>query len=217
MKAYLKNIIKSVLLEELGVVSSRTGLRTLRVFDFDDTLAKTNSRIWVTELDKETKDVVKEEYPITPAEYATFKVDVAAHHPNIEYMYDYREFAEIIDPKIIDFTFDILRKIVSKLREETSAPAVILTARGHNANKNIKDFLQSFDIDIPVITLEGSAPELKSNWIKETMLEKNVPHVEFFDDSPLNVKAVASLNSDQDLISNFGADLRVRSRLIKAH
>ena len=132
-------------------------------------------------------------------------------------MYDYREFAEIIDPKIIDFTFDILRKIVSKLREETSAPAVILTARGHNANKNIKDFLQSFDIDIPVITLEGSAPELKSNWIKETMLEKNVPHVEFFDDSPLNVKAVASLNSDQDLISNFGANLRVRSRLIKAH
>lgn len=223
MNEKLKSIIKSVILEvqeeheKLGVISARTGLRTLRVFDFDDTLAKTNSRVWISEYDKETGEQLGEEYAITPAEYAVFKVNVASKHPEKEYKYDYREFAEVRDPKIIDFTFAILRKVVSKLREESAFPAVILTARGHDANKNIKAFLQTFDIDIPVITLSGSAPELKSEWIKQAMLAKNIPHIEFFDDSPLNVKAVANLNSDLDLAAKFDENLRVRSRLIKAH
>ena len=220
MKREVYNALKMLIVEELkdlGVVSRRTGTKTLRVFDFDDTLAKTNSRVWVKELNKETGEPVKDEYAITPAEYAVFKVNVASKHPEIEYKYDYREFAEVRDPKIIDFTFDILRNVVSKLREESAFPAVILTARGHDANKNIANFLHSYDIDIPVITLDGSAPELKSNWIKNAMISRNIPHIEFFDDSPLNVKAVADLNSDEELISRFGQDLKVRSRIIKAH
>jgi len=216
MKQELKYIIKSIIFEELGVVSTRTGMRTLRVFDFDDTLAKTNSRVWVTEFDKDSGKQLEEEYPITPAEYAVFKTNVASKHPEKEYKYDYREFEEVINPKIIDFTFDILRNVVRKLREDSSSPAVILTARGHNANKNIANFLRSFDIDIPVITLEKSVPELKSNWIKDTMLSHNIPHIEFFDDSPLNVEAVVNLNNDLDLKSKFGTNLRVRSRIIKA-
>lgn len=217
MNQDLKNIIKAIIFEELGVVSSRTGIKTLRVFDFDDTLAKTSSRVWVTEFDKDSGEQLEEEYAITPAEYATFKTNVASKHPEKEYKYDYREFSEVIDPKIIDFTLAILRNVVNKLREEVSSPAVILTARGHAANKNITNFLRQFDIDIPVITLEGSAPELKSNWIKDTMLSRNIPHIEFFDDSPLNVEAVANLNNDIELKSKFGTNLRVRSRIIKAH
>jgi hypothetical protein len=220
MKRILYNALKILIVEELkdlGVVSKRTGAKTLRVFDFDDTLAKTNSRVWVTEFDKDSGEQLDDEYAITPAEYATFKVDVEAKHPEKEFKYDYREFAEVVNPKIIDFTFDILRNVVTKLREESSYPAVILTARGHDANKNISDFLSSFDINIPVITLNGSAPELKSNWIKDAMLSRNIPHIEFFDDSPLNVKAVNNLNNDEELMSKFGNDLRIRSRLIKAH
>lgn len=203
-------------LQDLGVVSNRTGSKTLRVFDFDDTLAKTNSKVAVTEFDKATGAMLGNEYFITPAEYAVFNVEVAPNYPNKEYKFDYREFAEVRDPKIIDFTFAILRSVVSKLREERSSPAVILTARGHEANKNIKTFLKSFNIDIPVVTLNGSAPELKSGWIKTTMLSNDIPHVEFFDDSPLNVKAVADLNTDPDLISSFAQNLKVRSRIIKA-
>ena len=212
--------LKTLIVEELkdlGVISKRTGTKTLRVFDFDDTLAKTNSRVWVKEFNKETGIPLGDEYAITPAEYAVFKTNVAEKHPEIDYKYDYREFAEVKDPKIIDFTFAILRSVVKKLREESAFPAVILTARGHDANKNIANFLRSYDIDIPVITLQGSAPKLKSDWIKAAMLSKNIPHIEFFDDSPLNVEAVNSLNSDEELIAKFGDMLKVRTRLIKAH
>ena len=153
---------------------------------------------------------------ITPAQYATFKVDVAAKNPDIEYKYDYREFAEVVDPKTIDWTFGILRSVLMKLREDQGIPAVILTARGHDANKNIREFLRSMNIDIPVITLAGSAPELKSEWIKQTMLDRNIPHVEFFDDSQLNIAAVKDLNNDPDLIEVFKQDLKVRARLVQS-
>lgn len=222
MNNNLKEIIKAVILEvheeefiKLGVPSEKTGLKTLRVFDFDDTLAKTNSKVGVTEYNKETGEQVKPEYMITPAEYATFKEDVAAKNPNIEYKYDYREFAEVVDPKTIDWTFEILNKVVRKLRSSENIPAVILTARGHDANKNIRAFLQSLDIHIPVKTLSGSAPELKSEWIKQTMLDRNIPHVEFFDDSRLNVAAVKELNNDPELIDMFKQELKVRSRLVQ--
>lgn len=220
MKRILYNALKILIVEELkdlGVVSKRTGAKTLRVFDFDDTLAKTNSKVWVTEFDKDSGIQLSDEYAIAPAEYATFKVDVAAKNLDKEYKYDYREFTEVINPKIIDFTFNILLNVVNKLRQESSYPAVILTARGHDANKNISDFLSSFDINIPVITLNGSAPELKSNWIKDAMLSRNISHIEFFDDSPLNVEAVSNLNNDEELTSKFGNNLRIRSRLIKAN
>jgi hypothetical protein len=223
MNKVLKEIIKSVILEvheeefkKLGVPSEKTGLKTLRVFDFDDTLAKTNSKVGITEYDKETGKQIKPEYMITPAQYATFKEDVTANNPSIEYKYDYREFAEVVDPKIIDWTFGVLNKIVRKLRASENIPAVILTARGEAANKNIRGFLQSMDINIPVKTLSGSAPELKSEWIKQTMLDRNIPHVEFFDDSRLNVAAVKELNNDPDLIETFKQDLRVRSRLVQS-
>ena len=102
------------------------------------------------------------------------------------------------------------------MREDVGIPAVILTARGHGANENIRKFLGSLGITIPVKTLNGSLPELKSQWIKQTMLDRDIPHVEFFDDSHLNVEAVADLNKDPELTSRFGKDLRVRSRIIEA-
>jgi len=222
MNKNLKQIIKAVILEvheeefiRLGVSSEKTGLKTLRVFDFDDTLAKTNSKVGVTEYNKETGEQIKPEYMITPAQYATFKIDTAENNPKIEYKYDYREFTEVVDPKIIDWTFEILNKIVKKLRASEDIPAVILTARGHDANKNIRAFLQTMNINIPVKTLNNSDPKLKSEWIKKTMLDRNIPHVEFFDDSRLNVDAVKELNNDSDLIEMFKQNLRVRSRLVQ--
>jgi hypothetical protein len=218
----LKTIIKSAILEikdsemkRLGKISSHTGIRTLRVFDFDDTIAKTNSKVGVTEFNKTTNEQVKDKYQITPAEYAKFKTDIIPFNPNVRYEFDYSEFAEVLDPQIIDWTFNILKKVVAKLHESDNFPAVILTARGHKANKNIRKFLAKYDIHIPVVTLDNSAPELKSNWVKHVMLDRDIPHIEFFDDSVLNVDAVNSLQSDSELIDKFGDTLRIRSRLIK--
>lgn len=214
---HLKQIVRAQILEALGVVSRRTSRKTLRVFDFDDTLVKTNSQVGVTEYDVDSGKKLGQTYWISPGRYSTFRTDTVPHHPEIRYEFDYRQFAEVRDPKIIDFTFRILQAVVSKLREDThGTPAVILTARGHDARESIKRFLQDQGIEIPVVTLNDSLPAAKAEWIKKAMLTGGIPHVEFFDDSPLNVKAVSVLNGDKELREMFRGDLLVRSRLVSA-
>jgi hypothetical protein len=218
LKKLIKNEVKSCLLEvtndeykKLGTKSQRTGLRTLRVFDFDDTIAKTNSFVGVTELDKETNQEIKPKYYISPGEYAVLEKD-----PSKSYNFDYSDFANVNNPKLIDQTFSILKNIVNKIREEDGLPAVILTARGHDANLNIREFLTSLDIKIPVRTLNSSDPTAKSEWIKKVMLDQNIAHVEFFDDSVKNIRAVNSLRQDPELINSFGNNLKIRTRLVVA-
>lgn len=201
---------------ELGTKSQRTGAKTLRVFDFDDTIAKTNSRVGITEYDKASKEQLKPKYFITPGAYAKFPMEVAANNPDIDYQFDYSQFSQVVDPKLVETTFKILRKIVGKIREDKGIPAVVLTARGHAANENIRSFLRSIGIVIPVQTLEGSNPQLKSEWIKRAMLDRDIAHVEFFDDSALNVMAVNKLKTDPELLDRFGSKLQIQSRLVKS-
>jgi len=212
LKQLIKNEIKTYLMEvsseeysNLGTKSQRTQVRTLRVFDFDDTIAKTSSKVGVTEFDSNSDVQLGDKYFITPGEYAVFEKDSAKR-----YEFDYGDFANVVDPRLIDQTFSILKSVVKKMREDQG----ILTARGHDANKNIREFLASLDITIPVQTLDGSAPELKSNWIKKIMLDRDIPHIEFFDDSVKNVRAVNSLREDEELKNRFGNLLRIRARLV---
>lgn len=218
LKELIRDEIKACLLEvtsdeykKLGTKSERTGIRTLRVFDFDDTIAKTNSKVGVVEIDKQTQQQVKEKYFINAGEYALLDKD-----PTKTYEFDYSDFANVNDPKLINQTFSILRNIVKKIREENGIPAVILTARGHDANHNIRNFLHSLDIKIPVKTLNTSDPNAKSDWIKQAMLNQHIAHVEFFDDSVKNIRAVNSLRDDVELKDRFGNDLRIRTRLVIA-
>ena len=176
LKELIKNEITAYLLEvsseeysKLGTKSGRTGVRTLRVFDFDDTIAKTNSKVGVTEFDKDSNRQLRAKYFITPGEYAVLEKD-----PEIRYEFDYSDFANVVDPRLIEQTFSILKSVVNKIREDDGIPAVILTARGSDANQNIREFLASLNVNIPVKTLNGSAPELKSEWIKQIMLDQNI-------------------------------------------
>ena len=59
----------------------------LRVFDFDDTLAKSDSKIHIT-------TDTGEKIVMTPAEYAT-------HTQNANYEYDFSEFSQVINPREI--------------------------------------------------------------------------------------------------------------------
>ena len=218
LKQLIKYEISAYLLEvtsdeykKLGTKSERTGIRTLRVFDFDDTIAKTNSKIGVVELDNQTQQQAKEKYFINAGEFSILEKD-----PAKTYEFDFSDFANVNDPKLVQHTFSILKNIVKKIREDDGIPAVILTARGHDANQNIREFLHSIDIKIPVKTLNSSDPKEKSEWIKQAMLNQDIAHIEFFDDSVKNIRAVNSLRDDIELKDRFGTNLRIRTRLVVA-
>jgi FMN phosphatase YigB (HAD superfamily) len=139
----------------------------LRVFDFDDTIAKSDSKIYIT-------TDTGEKLVMTPGQYATHKVN-----PNYEY--DFSEFDEVINPREIKQITNIVRNAINAGTE--GREIAILTARDQKSEDAIKKYLESIDIDTSKITfvLLGDS--------------SGATDVLFFDDSGKNVDAVQALTS----------------------
>lgn len=162
-------------------ISNLISENKLRVFDFDDTLVKSNSLVNV--LEKDTKKVVKQ---LTPAEFVNNKL---SHN---EY-YDFSDFDNVKDPKLIKWTINLLQKILNKTSRNKKV--AILTARGSEAKDNITNFLKSTlknSNKVEVITLGNSDPYKKSEWI-ENQIKNGYNDILFMDDSMSNVNAVKKL------------------------
>lgn len=166
MRRYLREAIR----QGLG------GRKKLRVFDFDDTIVRTNSLIHVT-------GPGGERFDLTPGEFAIYE-------PKRGDSFDFSDFSKLIDPQEIRWTLDILRRIVEKGGE-----VVILTARA--VSEPVHQFLE--DVGLPrleVIALGDGSPARKAEYIAGRLSQGDIGLVEFFDDSHKNVAAVAALQEE---------------------
>ena len=165
LKTYIRQIIKETLQAE----------KKLRVFDLDDTLVITKSKVHVT---KASGEVIH----LTPAEYAVYEKE-----PGDEF--DYSDFEGLVDPKAIRWTTKILKSVINK--HGTDA-AVILTARA--SEEPAREFFRINNIpEIPIVALGNSDPEMKAQWIKYVAKKFGYKEIEFFDDSKKNIAAVQRL------------------------
>jgi hypothetical protein len=157
----------------------------LRVFDFDDTIAKSDSNIHIT-------TDTGEKITMDPGEYATHKMN-----PNYEY--DFSEFDEVINPREIVQITNVIRNVLNaEERKPEGREIAILTARDPAAEGPIKDYIESIGLDTSKITFEllaTSNPQAKADWIAKR-IDNGAVDVLFFDDSGKNVDAVQAL-SDQ--------------------
>ena len=146
--------------------------RSLSVFDFDDTLAFTDSWIYVKSK--------KGEYKLDSAEFAVHKLK-----PGEEY--DFRDFDRMLrSPKIIKRNVELLKKQLSKIGRKVT----ILTARA--VGFPVKHFFKTLGIDVYVVAVGSADPKVKADWI-EDHIKKGYNPVYFMDDSPKNIKAVDQL------------------------
>jgi hypothetical protein len=157
------------------------GEKKLRIFDFDDTLVKTKSNIYIKHKDgKESK--------LTPGEYAIYE-------PKEGDQFDFSDFEKVKQPQEIKGVTRLLKNIVRVGGSEI----VILTAR--SAYKPIKDYLSDIGLDkLFVVALADSDPQKKADWI-EGKIKDGVKDVFFIDDSHKNVSAVQALSKKYPNIS----------------
>tara|TARA_R110000772_G_scaffold98618_1_gene198099 strand:+ start:1122 stop:1709 length:588 start_codon:yes stop_codon:yes gene_type:complete len=166
----------------------------LRVFDFDDTIAKSDSNIYIT-------TDTGEKITMTPTEYATHKV-------NPDYEYNFSEFDEVINPREIKQITNIVRNALNAGTE--GREIAILTARARGAEGPIRDYLESIGLDTSKITFEllgSSNPADKAAWIADR-IENGATDVLFFDDSGKNVDAVEAL-------ARRYPEIKIRARKVK--
>ena len=147
--------------------------KKLRVFDFDDTLVKSNSKVFLVRNGKRKE--------MTPGEFAIYK-----KKPGDEF--DFSEFDRVIEPKQIKAMFKVFKNIY---KASGSRRLTILTARA--AYKHVRKFLKDVGFtDVYVVALGDANPQKKADWI-ESQIKKGYDDILFLDDSPKNVSAVKKL------------------------
>lgn len=146
--------------------------KKLRVFDFDDTIVKTDSYIYVTHKNGRTSK-------LTPGEYAVYK-------PKPGDQFDYSDFEDVVNPKEIKGITKVLRDMA---RAGGDRGVYILTAREHA--KPIQQYIRDIGIrNVTVVGLGSSDPKDKADWIRDKVEGEDYDDVYFIDDSQKNVKAV---------------------------
>ena len=166
---------RNLLREYLHEVLKSAPQKKLRVFDFDDTLVKTKSLIYVT-------SAGGEKFHLTPGEFAVYVPDQGDQ-------FDFSDFSKLIDPTEIKWTAKILRNIVA-----SGGEVVILTARADAAP--VHQFLEEAGIPpLEVVALGNADPQKKAEYIAGRISTDSFSHIEFFDDSYKNVSAVKSLET----------------------
>ena len=155
-------------------INEAEGGKKLRIFDFDDTLVKTKSHIYITGKDgKKSK--------LTPGEYAVYE-------PKDGDNYDFSDFEQVKQPQEIKGVTKLLKTVVTA---EGERKVVILTAR--SAYKPVKDYLQDIGLEgIYVVALASNNPQDKADWI-EDKIKSGYNDVFFIDDSHKNISAVNKL------------------------
>lgn len=163
----------------------------LRILDFDDTIAATDEQVKLysprgTHVDSGNR------------KYKMLSSDQFAVYPlrDGEY-YDESSFYQFNDVNIdraqpVNLVIRILRNFVNS---KSNSKILILTARNQVAEKGIRNFLNSIDIDdseIDVVGVGNKAPSEKVRVIDDYLKNKlqGVEYVSFFDDSGPNVQAV---------------------------
>lgn len=149
--------------------------KTFFIFDFDDTLAKTNSRVHINN-PKTGKKI------ITPAEYATYK-------PQPGDTFDYSEFDQLIDPQELPM---YVKRLKSALK--TGADVSIVTARG--SEKPVAQFLQQIGITsgVKIAPVGSSDPTKKTDYIEKKLQSGKYNNVIMYDDALKNVTAFKGLS-----------------------
>jgi phosphoglycolate phosphatase-like HAD superfamily hydrolase len=148
--------------------------KKLRVYDFDDTLVKTTSFIYITHSNgKKSK--------LTPGEYAVYKEKPGD-------VFDYSDFEKVQNPKLIKGYFELLKRMVNSGGDRK---VYILTARG--SYRPVYEFIKDTGINgVFVVALGDNNPEKKADWIEQQIKDYGYDDVFFVDDSKKNVDAVRS-------------------------
>jgi len=151
-------------------------IKKARVFDFDDTVAKTKSKVFAT------KDGKKK--TLTAEQFAKNGEKLEAEG----WKMDFSDFNKVVDGKKGPL-FDVMKKMKEAKGDRD---IFILTARSPESAKAIHRFLKEMGVDIPLKNIKGlgdSSPYAKSDWIMEKAAE-GYNDFYFADDHKANVKAV---------------------------
>jgi len=160
--------------------------RKIRIFDFDDTLARSNSKVIVEMPDGKS-------FKINATQFAKRAAELESKGAE----FDFTEFSKVVEGKKGPL-FEVAKKIADARGTED---LFVLTARPADAAGPIKEFLKALGIDIPLKNITGLADgkaSAKGRWVMDKVAE-GYNDFYFADDAIKNVKAVKEVLDQADV------------------
>ena len=175
--------------ERLGIAYSEDlEVKKIRIFDFDDTLAKSNSQVLYTLPDGTTGKLNATEYAKRDQELK----DKGA-------TFDFSEFSKVIDGKKGPL-FEVAQKINAARGNED---LFILTARPADSAGPIQEFLKLAGLDFKqenIIGLGDGTAQAKADWV-QGKIDEGYNDFYFADDAIKNVEAVKQVLDNSEVKS----------------
>ena len=169
---------------------------TLRIFDFDETIAHTTSETRVTAPDgsratlrnqKEFEDYMKD----AAAKEGIETFDPVRDLQELGYKIDLSDFSIVKNPLEITVVTDIMRNFT------TDSKTYVLTARRGNSLGPIMDYLDEINIDSsqvrPIATQGESKGDVMVAMMKNKLMDdgkSNINRIEYYEDSQKNIDDV---------------------------
>lgn len=180
-KAYKKS-------EQMKIAGKTRGIS---IWDFDDTLAQTSSKVFFTAPDGSKGSLTAEEF-----------AKVGANLLAEGYVYDFSDFNKVVDGK----TGPFFEKALARAKKFGVKDQFILTARPEVSAVAIYEFLKGVGLEIPLANITGlanSTPEAKALWIVDKVAE-GYNDIYFADDALANVQVV------KDVLNQFDVKSKVQ-------
>jgi len=164
----------------------------LAVFDFDDTLAHTDSSSKLLNKDGEVIRVLQ-----TQKDQDNLTTDMEKNPDKYKGMYfDFSDFSDIQNAEHDE---GMVKRMV-KYNKDTNAQVIILTARDPIAEDAIQAYFNELEVDTENLIIKGLAGKSKGDYILN-IVENNpsIKKVLFWDDSEKNIKDVKNKLQDTDI------------------
>jgi hypothetical protein len=171
-------------------------VKKIRVFDFDDTLARSNSKV-LYEMPDGT------EGSLNATQFAERAGDLEAQGAQ----FDFSEFSKVVDGK----KGPVFKAIENIVKARGAEDVFILTARPANAAGPIKEFMDALGVNLPIENIVGlgdGKAEAKARWMTGKAAE-GYNDFFFVDDAYKNVKAV------QDALDVFDVKSKTQQAKVK--
>lgn len=177
-------------------------MRTLYIFDFDDTLVDSESEVRVV-------NAAGDEKSMTSGEYAKYKAKPGDK-------FDFSDFdaypkkAEIIEP--------VFAELRSAIASEGAGSVVILTARSNPDPVNL--FLKAHDVpSIQVVAVGSADPMEKARYVLDRVKRDDYDEVVVFEDNVKNIRKIRKTLSKEGvrLTSNRVSNGRIIDVVSEAH
>ena len=192
-----KSIMYTEAIRKNNEMASKGQVKGISIWDFDDTLAQSNSNVLFV-----TPDGTKGK--LTAEEFAKFGSELL----DKGYVYDFSEFSLVVDGKPGPFW----SKFVNRINKFGIKDNFILTARPENSAASIQLFLKELGVDMPIENITGlanSTSESKALWIVDKVGE-GYNDIYFADDALQNVQAV------KNVLEQFDVKSKVRQAKVKS-